>query len=182
MSKVKEAIICAGFGGQGVMVLGKFLANAGMMKGMYVTCMPSYGVEVRGGTAHSAVRIGSEMIADPVIVTPGTAIVMNGPSLDKFESRIASGGLLILNTSLCEHKPERGDIEVIAVPLSDEAIKLGNVKVANIVAAGIYSAKKKIFDRETLKDVVVEMAGGREELVPINIKAVDRGFDIVDQL
>lgn len=177
MAGINESIICAGFGGQGVMVIGKFLANAGMAQGLNVTWLPSYGVEVRGGTAHSSVRMSSGLIASPMVASPSAAIIMNGPSLDKFENRLASGGLLILNTSMSGRGPKRDDIEVVAGPLTDEAIKLGNVKVANMIAAGIYAAKKKIFTKETLLSVIEKMAGKIKEIVPINIKALERGME-----
>jgi len=179
MKKINESIICAGFGGQGIMVLGRFLANVGMKQGLNVTWLPSYGAEVRGGTANVSVRISSDLIADPVISSTDTAIIMNGVSLGKFEDRIASGGFLILNTSISDRRPERGDIEVMEVPLTDEAIKLGNIRVANIIAAGIYAAKKKIFDKKLLVNIIEEMAGSRKEIIPANIKAIEKGMSFV---
>jgi len=178
MNNINESIICAGFGGQGVMVMGKFLAQAGMDKGLNVTYLPSYGVEVRGGTAYAFVRINTAPIADPNVLLAETAIIMNEPSLRKFEDRIVPGGLLILNSSICKMSPSRSDIEVVKGPLTDEAIRLGNVKVANMVAAGIYAAKTGLFDKALLADVVKEMAGGRKDIIPINIKAVEKGMEI----
>jgi 2-oxoglutarate ferredoxin oxidoreductase subunit gamma len=180
MSKINEAIICAGFGGQGIMVLGRVLANAGMARDLYVTWLPSYGAEVRGGTAHSVVRISSRPIASPVVSGADTAIIMNEPSLDKFESKITAGGLLILNTSMAKRKVSRDDIDVVGAPLTDEAIKLGNVRVANMIAAGIFAAKKKIFDKDVLVNVIEKMATGREELIPVNVKAVEKGISFVE--
>ena len=178
MKKVNESIVCAGFGGQGIMVLGRVLANAGMKKGFHVTWFPSYGAEVRGGTAHSVVHISEDPIASPLVSSADTGIIMNTPSLDKFEKSIAKGGLLILNTSMMDRGPERDDLEVIETPLTDEAIKLGNIRVANMIAAGIYSVRKKIVDKEVLVGVIKEMAAGREELIPVNIKALERGIEI----
>ena len=160
------------------MVLGKVLAQAGMAKGLNVTWLPSYGAEVRGGTAHSATRISSEPIGSPIVLRPDTAIIMNGPSFDKFEDSIREKGLLILNSSMAGRGANRDDMEVIAAPLTDEAIKLGNVRVANMIAAGIYAGKKGIIDERVLDGVIREMAAGREELIPINIKAVKRGIEI----
>ncbi len=179
MKTINETIICAGFGGQGIMVLGKVLANAGMARDLHVTWLPSYGAEVRGGTAHSMVRISSEEIASPVVSKADTAIIMNGPSLDKFEDRIVPGGFLILNTSMVGREVRRDDIEVIKAPLTEDAIKLGNVRVANMIAAGIFAAKKGIFNKEVLVNVMKKMATGREEIIPANIKAVERGMEIV---
>jgi 2-oxoglutarate ferredoxin oxidoreductase subunit gamma len=178
MPTINETIICAGFGGQGIMVMGKVLANAGMKKGLHVTWMPSYGAEVRGGTAHSAVRISTEPVGSPIVPVAGAAIIMNGPSLVKFEDRISSGGLLILNTSMVEGKAKRGDLEVVEAPLTDEAIKLGNIRVANMVAIGIYVARRGILAKDDVMGVIEEMAKGRRELIPINVKALERGIGI----
>jgi len=178
-SNINEAIICAGFGGQGVMVLGKFLATAGMKKDLNVTWFPSYGAEVRGGTAHSFVRISSEPIANPNVTLTGTAIIMNEPSLRKFEKNVEAGGLIILNTSMCDLSPARRDIEVVKAPLTDEAIALGNIKVANMMAAGIYAAKKGMFDMDVMKEVIKEMAGKREGIISVNLKAIEKGIEIV---
>ena len=179
MQNVNEAIISAGFGGQGVILLGKVLANAGMEQGFHVTWLPSYGAEVRGGTAYSMTKISSEAVATPVVASATGAIIMNEPSLSKFESRIVPGGLLILNTSLASHEVKRKDLDVIAVPLTEEAIKLGNVRVANMIAASIYATKKGIITKETLVNTIKKMAGGRKELIDINIKAVEKGESLV---
>ncbi|MCK5451627.1 MAG: 2-oxoacid:acceptor oxidoreductase family protein [Candidatus Omnitrophica bacterium] len=180
MDRGKEAIICSGFGGQGMMVLGKVFASCGMKEGYKVTWMPSYGAEVRGGTAHSTIKIDTEEISSPMVSEVDTAIIMNGPSLDKFENKIRPGGLLILNTSMVERKTIRDDIDVVYAELTNEAIKLGNIKVANVIAAGIFAAKKEIITKKILIDVVSEMAKGREELVPVNLKAVELGMKIVN--
>ena len=179
MKQVNESIICAGFGGQGIMVLGKVIAEAGMLAGFNVTWLPSYGAEVRGGTAHSAIKISTKAIGSPYVSKADVAIVMNGPSLDKFEKRIKEGGLLILNTSLATDSPKRKDIEIIEVPLTDEAIGLGNVRVANMIAAGVLAKARGIFSEKILGEIIKKMAGKKEELIPINIKAVKRGIELV---
>jgi 2-oxoglutarate ferredoxin oxidoreductase subunit gamma len=178
MKKVSESIICAGFGGQGIMVMGKVLANAGMKKGYNVTWMPSYGAEVRGGTAYSMVKISSEEVASPVVSSADTAFIMNDPSLDKFEKKIKKEGLLILNASMVKEEAKRKDIDILKVPLTDEAIKLGNVKIANMIAIGVYIANKELFDKKLLKEVIKEMAMGREDLISINIAALEKGIEI----
>jgi len=178
MAKINESIVCAGFGGQGVMVLGKFLANAGMASGMNVTWLPSYGAEVRGGTAHSFIRISTDIISNPVVFSPDTAILMNGPSLDKFEDSLLPGSLLILNSSMCDRAAVRTDMDIVNVPLTGEAMALGNIKVANMIALGIYASKRDIFDTELLFKVVEQMAGARKELVAVNIDAIKRGMAI----
>ena len=181
MKKVNESIICAGFGGQGIMTLGKVFATAGMDSGFFVTWLPSYGAEVRGGTAHAMVKMNWEPIGSPVAHVVDTAIIMNSPSLNKFEKKITPGGLLILNTSLVTHKAMRSDIDIVSAPLTDEAIKLGNVKVANMIAVGIHIAKKDLIEKKTMVHVIETMASGREELIPINIKALERGIEIVKE-
>ncbi len=164
------------------MVLGKLLANAGMEKGLHVTWLPSYGAEVRGGTAHTAIRVSSEPIGSPVVSLADTAIIMNDPSLDKFEKRIRPGGLLILNTSMARRQKRRKDIDIIEAPLSDEAMKLGNLKVANVIAAGIFISRKKIFSKYILTSVINKMGAGKKDLIAINIKAVEKGIEIENAL
>lgn len=180
-TKINETIICAGFGGQGIMVLGKFLANAAMKEGFNVTWLPSYGAEVRGGTAHSDIRISSSFIGSPMVSDPDVAIIMNEPSQGKFEDKVKKGGLLILNSSLSSRRVSRNDIRVINIPLTDEAIKLGNIKVANIIAAGVYAKARKIFDKKTLVETIEIMAGGKKELADINMKAIEKGMELADQ-
>ncbi|MBF0253067.1 MAG: 2-oxoacid:acceptor oxidoreductase family protein [Candidatus Omnitrophica bacterium] len=176
--KINESILTAGFGGQGVMVLGKFFANAAMASGYEVTYLPSYGAEVRGGTAHSFVKMSTEPIANPFIENPTSCIIMNGPSLIKFGDKIVKGGLLVLNTSLCDERIKRKDIDIIEVSLTEEALKLGNIKVANIIAAAIVAKRRNIISKEILEQTARNMAGKRKELVPINIKAITRGIEI----
>ena len=122
---MNETIICAGFGGQGIMLMGKLLAEVGMKKGYHVTWMPSYGAEVRGGTAHSMVRISRAPIACPLVSAPTTAIVMNMPSFSKFISTIKPGGLAILNTSMIENlSKKRKNIKTAEIPLTKLALDL----------------------------------------------------------
>ena len=178
MGKVNESILCAGFGGQGIMVLGKVLANAGMAAGYNVTWLPAYGAEVRGGTAYSMVKISSEPIGSPVVFPAETAVIMNEPSLDRFESEVAAGGLIILNTSMTDRPVKRRDIEVAGCPLTEEAMAIGTKKVANIIAAGVFMARKGIISREIMVNVIEEIAGGKKELVEVNIRALDRGMEL----
>lgn len=180
MKYLNESIICAGFGGQGIMTLAKVFANSGMEMGLDVTWMPSYGAEVRGGTAHAMVRIKTGHIGNPSVREANTAVIMNTPSLEKFEKRVKPGGLIILNTSMVTQDVSRGDVEVVAAPFTDEALKLGNLKVANMVAAGVYIAKKKIITQEVLNAVMHQMASGRKELIDINKKAVARGIELAN--
>jgi 2-oxoglutarate ferredoxin oxidoreductase subunit gamma len=133
--KFYEEIIIAGFGGQGVILSGKLLAQAAMKAGKEVTFMPSYGAEVRGGTANSMVVIADTPIACPVIGSPDSLIAMNKASLDKFAPRIKTGGLLVMNSSLIDGTPQLDDtIEIIGVPADEIAVQLGSSKVTNMVA------------------------------------------------
>lgn len=181
MRKINESILCAGFGGQGIMVLGKVLAAAGMAAGYEVTWLPAYGAEVRGGTAYSMVKISSEPIGSPVVFPADTAVIMNEPSLDRFEGEVAGGGLMILNTSMIERAVSRRDVETAGYPLTEEAMALGSKKVANMIAAGVFIARKGIISRKVMAKVIEDMAGGRKELVEINLKALDRGMELANK-
>jgi 2-oxoglutarate ferredoxin oxidoreductase subunit gamma len=176
--ELKETIICAGFGGQGIMVMGKVLANAGMNEGYHVTWLPSYGAEVRGGTAHAVVRISSRQIASPGVYEAGTGIMMNSPSLEKFGNRVKKGGLLIVNTSLVNADPGRSDVDIVAARFTEEAEALGNIKVANMIAVGAYARRKGILEKDSLVAVIEEMAAERKNLISINVKALERGMEL----
>ncbi|MFA6636795.1 MAG: 2-oxoacid:acceptor oxidoreductase family protein [Candidatus Omnitrophota bacterium] len=181
MAAINEKIICAGFGGQGIMVMGKVIAEAAMLKGLNVTWLPAYGAEVRGGTAFSMVRVSDEFIANPVVGRASTAILMNDPSFHKFRALVEPGGLMVVNTSLVAGDLSAGKTAMAAYSITEEAIKIGNIKVANIIAVGIYAGKKKIFDKKVLKEVIKIMAGGRKELVPINFRALDKGMELSEK-
>ncbi len=173
---MKEEIICAGFGGQGIMMLGKLMAQGALDKGFNVAWMPSYGAEVRGGTAHCMVSISDEEIASPVLSLYDTAVLMNNPSLNKFISRIRPKGTLILNSSLADGEVKREDITVLEIPMTEIAHKLGNVRVANMVALGVYIRKKKIFAKEIAEEGIKSIFQGNKELIDINIKALGEGL------
>ncbi|NQT96091.1 MAG: 2-oxoacid:acceptor oxidoreductase family protein [Candidatus Omnitrophica bacterium] len=174
-----EEIICAGFGGQGIMILGKLMAYSAMRKNFNVTWMPSYGAEVRGGTAHCMVVISDKEVASPVISLYDTAIIMNKPSLDKFIGKIRPKGTLILNSSLVDGKIKRKDISVLRIPFTDIAHKLGNIRVANVIAFGVYMSKKKLFSKEIAKKGITIAFGGNKELVSLNIRALEEGLKVV---
>ena len=141
-----EEVIIAGFGGQGIMLAGKLLAQTAMKNGNDVTYMPAYGAEVRGGTANSMVIVSDEPIASPLVSKPNSLIAMNKASLNKFAPRVKVGGLLIMNSSLIDSEPEVDDtIDVLAVPADEIALELGNKKFANMVAMGAYLQKRNLF-------------------------------------
>src|SRR5690554_2785131 len=129
-------IIIAGFGGQGVLVMGQLLAYAGMLEDKEVSWYPSYGPEQRGGTCNCSVVVSEEEVGSPIVAEPNLAIVMNLPSLERFESTIKPGGLLLYNTTLIEQKPKRTDIRIIGVPANEVADRLGNARVSNMVMLG----------------------------------------------
>ena len=174
-----EQIICAGFGGQGIMLMGKLLAQAGMSRGYHVTWLPSYGAEVRGGTAHSMVHVSDGEIASPTISRPTTCIVMNQPSLVKFMDRVEKSGLLMVNTSMSEEIVEKRAIRIAAFPLTKLASELGNIKVANMIAVGAFIRLKKIFPLESVLDELSGVLPSKKELISVNKKALKLGYELV---
>ncbi len=175
---MRQDIIFAGFGGQGIMLMGKALSYAAMKKGWFVSWMPSYGAEVRGGTAHSMVVISDTPIASPVVKDPSICIVMNKPSLKKFEFRVKKNGILIINTSLIENGTGRRDIDVLGIPATDMASKLGNPRVGNMIMLGALLSKRNILPVpsliDSLKDVI---PAGRQNMISINEKAIRQGYE-----
>ncbi|MTI60806.1 MAG: 2-oxoacid:ferredoxin oxidoreductase subunit gamma [Firmicutes bacterium] len=178
---MKEEIILAGFGGQGVMSIGKLIAYAGMKEGDEVSWMPSYGPEMRGGTANCTVIVSSDKIPSPLSSRPDTIIVMNLPSWEKFSPMVKKDGLVLLNSSLIDKILIRDDLEIIKVPANDIADEIGNKQIANMVMLGVYLARKGIVKMETvkrsLKNVLPER---RHELIPVNEKALDYGAGLID--
>lgn len=168
-----EKIIIAGAGGQGIMLLGKILAESAMRENKQVSWFPSYGAEVRGGTSHCMVTISDKQIGSPYIRLADTLMVMNRPSLDKFQNRLASGGVLILNSSLST--VAQGP-NVFAYPFTDMAVKLGNIKVANMIALGCLIGYKGTVKAKTVIEVVSRLASKEQNnLLEINKKALKEG-------
>jgi 2-oxoisovalerate ferredoxin oxidoreductase beta subunit len=165
----------AGFGGQGLLFLGRLIAEAGMRQSFHVSWLPSYGPEMRGGTANCHVNISSEPISSPLVSAPTVLIAMNKPSLDKFEPEVISGGLVIYDSSLIDRAPARGDVEVIALPATEMADRIGNAKSANMVAMGALIGKTNLLDKEAVIQVVRSMTKKAEQL-EVNISAVEAGF------
>ncbi|MCX5711273.1 MAG: 2-oxoacid:acceptor oxidoreductase family protein [Candidatus Omnitrophica bacterium] len=170
-----ERIIIAGAGGQGIMLLGKVLAEAAMKEGKFVTWLPAYGAEVRGGTSHCMLVISDEEIGSPYVSKADTLIIMNSPSLEKFKGRLAAGGLLVLNSSLA--KPEKqGKVKIIQHPFSDKAIEMGNIKIANMIALGCYVGLRKSVSIKNVLGVIEDIAPkGKKDLVLINQEALKKG-------
>jgi 2-oxoglutarate ferredoxin oxidoreductase subunit gamma len=174
-------LIISGFGGQGVLAIGNLLAYAAMKEGRYVTYLPTYGVEMRGGTANCTVVISSREIGSPVVGRPHAAIVMNLPSLVKYEPRILPNGLLLINSSLIDPKEtSRQDIELLPTPVNEIAIENGNPKLANMVALGAFNEKTKLVQMTSLFESLEKVLDDRyHHLIPSNIKAIQIGAEFV---
>ncbi len=199
-----EEIVVAGFGGQGIILAGKLLAQTAMNAGKEVTFMPSYGAEVRGGTANCMVIITEKPIACPVVGKPDSLIVMNKASLNKFAPRLKNGGLLIMNSSLIDCQPQsilrsrasglrsrfggvgsaedglEDSIEIIAVPADELAVQLGNQKAANMVALGAYLQKRGHFSPDAAAQALPNVLAKRyHKTLPVNAEALRRGAEFV---
>jgi len=177
---MEERIIIAGFGGQGVMAIGQLLTYAGMIEGKHVSWLPSYGPEMRGGTANCNVVISSEDVGSPVVIDATSAIIMNKPSLDKFENSVVKGGKLFINSSLIDRKCERDDIEVYYVPCNEIADKLGNSRVANMVMLGAFLEATKVVSIDSILQGFTKVFGERKaNLIPINKEALEKGAEAI---
>lgn len=179
MEKRLEAII-AGFGGQGVMLMGELICEAATKLNLYATFFPSYGPEMRGGTANCNVIVSDKPIASPVLATSQNIIVMNRPSLDKFEGKVKEKGTLFINSSIIDREPTRNDIEIVKVPANEIADKLGNSVVANMVMLGAFIEKTKYLPIEVIKEVIEKFLSERKkELIEINLKALEEGAKLI---
>jgi len=175
--KFYEEVVIAGFGGQGIILAGRLLAQTAMKAGKEVTYMPSYGAEVRGGTANCMVIIADEPIACPVVAKPDSLIAMNKASLDKFAPHLKNGGLLVMNSSLIDDEPRLDDtVEILKVPADEIAVQLGNPKVANMVALGAYLGKRGHLTADEAAEALPDVLAERyHKTIPINIEALHRG-------
>jgi 2-oxoglutarate ferredoxin oxidoreductase subunit gamma len=171
--------VFAGFGGQGVLSMGLNLAQAAMTEGRNVTYLPSYGAEVRGGTANCTVAISDEEIASPVASAPEFVVAMNKPSLVRFQNQIQSGGVLLINSSLIEAEILRGDIDVVKVPAGEIADKLDSPKSANMVMLGAFIKKSNLVSISTVIEELKNTLKKKEKLIAINEKALMAGYDLV---
>ena len=173
---VSQEIVFAGFGGQGILSMGKFLAFAGMEAGLNVSWLPSYGPEMRGGTSNCSVILTQNDIGSPVVTTPTTLVVMNRPSLDKFEPALIQNGLLILDTDLVTRPPVRQDIESLGIPAQTIAEKLGSKKVANMVLLGALIAMTKVLPVEVLLHSI--QSHGKAQFYELNQSAILNGIEL----
>lgn len=176
-----QEIILAGFGGQGVMSMGQLLAYAGMFEEKQVSWIPSYGPEMRGGTANCAVTISDSLISSPLVSEPNTLIVLNRPSLDKFKKEVQPGGLLLMNSSLISTDPQRKDLHILKIPSDDLANeRFANSRVANMIILGAFIELTQAVSAESvekaLKKVLPEY---RHPLIPLNREALELGRELV---
>lgn len=172
-----EKIIVAGFGGQGALSLGQLIAYAAMFENKAVTWLPSYGPEMRGGTANCSVVVDDKAVASPIIAVPDCLIALNKPSLDKFVNNVRAGGLVLVNSSLISEKVARDDVKVVYVDANRLAHEeAGNDKVANIILLGAYIRHSGLFDKEVMYKTIQKVFASKAKVIPVNLKAFDIGY------
>ena len=175
-----EEAIFAGFGGQGVLSMGMMLAYSGMIENKEVCWMPSYGPEMRGGTANCITIISDDKISSPIVSTYDTVVALNQPSVDKFEAKVKPGGNIIYDSTNILNPPTREDINIYAVPGSDEALKLNNMKVLNLIILGAFIKARKTVAPETVIKALYEVLPERHhKLIPLNTKAFEVGMSFI---
>lgn len=175
---MQTEIIISGFGGQGALFAGQLLAHAALDAGRQVTWIPSYGPEMRGGTAHCTVIISDEEIGSPVVRHPQAAIVMNIPSLDKYEGLLKTGGVLVVNSSLVDRSPARTDIDVVLLPANELAEELGDKRMANVVLVGGLLQRLPVLTHEQIRiSLEKNIPAHRRNLLEANVKALARGAE-----
>ena len=180
---MQKEIIIAGFGGQGVLFGGQVLAYAAMDSGKEVTWIPSYGPEMRGGTANCTVIIADDEIGSPLVKNPPLAIALNLPSFDKYEELLASGGTLVVNQSMVDREAKREDIDVIFVPCNEIAEKLGDKRLLNMVAVGaLLTALPELTLKDIEKALEAHLPARHKDLLPKNYEALRRGFEAAQKM
>lgn len=172
-----ERMILAGWGGQGMMLLGKLIATIAMRQDKDVTYFPSYGAEVRGGTAHCQVTLSDEPIYSPIVEHADTLLIMNQPSYDKFNSIIADEGLMLLNSSMITSEEPHEGCRIIRIPATEIANELGEVKIGNMVMLGAYTAARDSLPHGEIEDVLrASLTGRKAKLLSLNMKALEKGY------
>jgi 2-oxoglutarate ferredoxin oxidoreductase subunit gamma len=179
---MQNEIIVSGFGGQGVLFAGQLMAHCALDNQMEVTWFPSYGPEMRGGTAHCTVIVADEEIGSPIIRNPTAAIVMNLPSLDKYEPLVAPEGVLIINSSLVDRSAERNDISIVEVRANEIAEEIGDRRLANLVMVGALLHRLPIFTLEQLSEALDRhIPKKHRELLDANLMALQQGYHIGEE-
>lgn len=176
---METSIVISGFGGQGVLLAGQLLAYAGMDAGKNVTWIPSYGPEMRGGTAHCVVIISDNPIGAPIVNRPDIAVVLNQPSYDKYEKLVKPGGLLVVNSSLVDVHPSRDDIDVVQIPANAIAEEWGTAKMMNMAALGALLASRPVLPLEVVKQALVDhLPATKQHLVEANLKVITHAAEV----
>ena len=170
--------IFAGFGGQGVLLIGQLLAYAGMYEGKNVSWLPSYGPEMRGGTANCSVVVSDEPVASPVINKCDCVIAMNRPSLDKFEQNVLPGGKLFINSSIVSDDIGRDDVKLVKAPVTELALEMGNAKVLNVIMLGVYVGYTEVIDPAIVWQTIEHKLSSKPKLLPLNKQAFEKGLEL----
>ena len=177
-----EEVVIAGFGGQGVLSMGMILCYSGIMEDKEVSWMPSYGPEMRGGTANCIAIVSDTKVSSPIIAKFDTVIALNQPSVDKFESMVKPGGLLIYESTNVITAPTRTDIDLVGIPASAEAAKMKNTKIMNMIVLGAFLRKKPIIKFENIIEGLKQVLPERyHHLIPLNTDALNRGMALADE-
>ena len=172
-------LLVAGFGGQGVLSMGMTLAYAGMIEKKEISWMPSYGPEMRGGTANCIVIVSETQISSPIVTSFDTVIALNQPSMDKFEKAVKPGGKLIYDSTNIIVPPTRADIDIVPVPASEEAVKMNNTKIMNMIVLGSFIAETSVVDIDSVMHALKEVLPERHHhLLPLNEQALRRGMEL----
>lgn len=174
-----QKLIFSGFGGQGVLTLGVIVASIGLNKGKEVTWMPSYGAEMRGGTANCSVILSDQVIGSPIVLSDVDILcAMNGPSLDKFLPIVKPGGIVLINSSIITQKVERDDVKVVEIDATNIAVKVGNPKVQNMVMLAGFLKATDLFTLDDIKVILDQKFGAKNpKLIPLNIEAIEKGME-----
>jgi 2-oxoglutarate ferredoxin oxidoreductase subunit gamma len=173
---MQSEVMFAGFGGQGILLSAKILAYTAMEAGLEVVWIPSYGPEMRGGTAYCMVIMSDRPIGSPIVKNPLHLVAMNRPSLEKFAPVVKPGGVILINSSLIPIRSQRDDVDELAIPVNDMAIEAGSVRSANIVALSAFVARSGILSTDALRESVKKEFARKAKLIPLNMEAMDRGI------
>jgi 2-oxoglutarate ferredoxin oxidoreductase subunit gamma len=172
---MQSEVMFAGFGGQGILLSAKMLAHAAMEVGHEVVWIPSYGPEMRGGTAYCMVIMSDRPIGSPIVKNPQHLVAMNRPSLEKFAPAVKPGGVVLINSTLIPVRSERNDVDELVIPVNDLALAAGSVRSANVVALAAFVARSGVVPLETLRRAVEKEFDRKAKLIPLNMDAFDRG-------
>ncbi len=174
---MQSEVMFAGFGGQGILLSAKILAYTAMEAGYEVVWIPSYGPEMRGGTAYCMVIMSDRPIGSPIVKNPMHLVAMNRPSLEKFAPVVKPGGVVLINSSLIPVRSQRDDVDELAIPVNDMAIEAGSVRSANIVALSAFVARSGVLSIDDLRESVKKEFARKAKLIPLNMEAMDRGIE-----